>query len=254
MTRIICIAGGKGGISKTLTTINLGAALNQFGKNVAIIDTNLTTPNIGLYLGVPVVPISLHDVLKDKNHITEAIYQHKSGLKIIPGSISLSNINPNTNKLKKAIHSLHGLIDIALLDTPAGLGKETISVLEVSDEVLIVTNPEIPAITDALKTIKLAKKLHKPVIGVIVARTKNDNLEIPLENISNLLERPIIGTIPEDPKIRNSLNEKDAIVYLYPKSTSSIAYKKIAASLVGYNYKEENKNFFDLLLEKLGFS
>ena len=254
MTRIICVAGAKGGISKTVTTINLGAALNYFGKNVAIVDTNLTTPNIGLYLGVPVVPITLHDVLKDKNHITEAIYQHKSGLKIIPGSISLNDLNFNTKLLKKSIHSLHGLIDIAILDTPAGLGKETSSVIEASDEVLIVTNPEIPALTDALKTIRLAKKLHKPVIGVVVARTRNDNLEVPIENIANLLEKPIIGIVPEDHKVRKSLNEKDAVVHLYPKSASSLSYKKIAASLIGHYYQEENKNFFELLLEKLGFS
>ena len=83
MTRFVGILSGKGGVAKTTTTVNLGAALNYFKRDVIIVDGNLSTPNLGLHLGIPIVPISLHDVLKNKNNIVESIYQHESGLKII---------------------------------------------------------------------------------------------------------------------------------------------------------------------------
>ena len=71
MTRYVGILSGKGGVAKTTTTVNLGAAFNHFGRDVTIVDGNLSTPNLGLHLGIPVVPISLHDVLRGNNDILE---------------------------------------------------------------------------------------------------------------------------------------------------------------------------------------
>ena len=66
MTRIIACASGKGGVGKTTFVANLGVALAELGKDVIAVDTNLTTPNLGLHLGVPLYPTTLHDVLKGK--------------------------------------------------------------------------------------------------------------------------------------------------------------------------------------------
>ena len=67
MGKLITIASGKGGVGKTTTSINLGAAINSFGKEVIIVDANLSTPNIGLHLGAPIVPISLNHILNQIN-------------------------------------------------------------------------------------------------------------------------------------------------------------------------------------------
>jgi MinD-like ATPase involved in chromosome partitioning or flagellar assembly len=53
MKKIIVITSGKGGVGKTTTAINLGAAINYFGRNVLVIDGNLTTPNVGIHLNSP---------------------------------------------------------------------------------------------------------------------------------------------------------------------------------------------------------
>jgi len=74
MAKIITITSAKGGVGKTTTSINLGAALNAFGHDVVIVDANLTTPNVGLHLGAPIVPISLNHVLNGKADIEDAIY------------------------------------------------------------------------------------------------------------------------------------------------------------------------------------
>lgn len=82
MTRIISVLSGKGGVGKTTLVSNLGASLVKRGKNVIIIDGNVTAPNLSLHLGIPFYPITLHDVLKNKVPIESAIFHHESGLKL----------------------------------------------------------------------------------------------------------------------------------------------------------------------------
>src|SRR3989344_3526732 len=156
MTRYVGILSGKGGVAKTTTALNLGAAFTYFGRDAIVVDGNLTTPNLGLHLGAPVVPINLHHVLKGKNSINEAVYTHDSGLKIIPAGLSVSDLQGvNPDKLKNVLAGLDGLADLVIVDGSAGLGREALAVLQAVQDVIIVTNPELPAVTDALKMIKV---------------------------------------------------------------------------------------------------
>lgn len=241
MARIITITSGKGGVGKTTTAINLGAALNSFGKEVVILDANLTTPNVGLHLGAPIVPVSLNHVLLGKAKIADAIYEHSSGTKIVPSSLSVRELRRlNHGKLKEVGKKLRKMADFVIFDSAAGLGPEAIASLEAGDELIIVTNPEIPAVTDALKTSKLIEELGKTVKGVIVTRVRGEKTEMPLSNIRDLLELPILGVIPEEGKMQSALVMKDAIVHTHPKSKASRAYKRLASKIAGdVNYKDK---------------
>ena len=239
MTRIITITGGKGGSGKTSSAINIASALNYFGKKSIVVDANLTTPNIGLHLGAPIVPVTLHDILKGKNHITESIYVHTSGIRVILSSISLNALkNVDPEKLELVIQDLHGESDFIILDSAAGLGREALAAIKASEEVIILTNPEISAVTDALKTIKLSKELGKDILGVVVNKTNPKNMDMSLENIEAMLETQIIGVIPEDRAMKFATARKDSVVNMYPDSPSSVSYKKLAAHLSNLNFEE----------------
>ncbi|MDP1695537.1 MAG: cell division ATPase MinD [archaeon] len=249
MTKVITITSGKGGVGKTTTAINLGAALNSFGKEVIIVDGNLTTPNVGLHLGAPIVPISLNHVLSGKASVADAIYEHESGTKIIPSSLSVKDLKKiNHSKLKDVIKKVRKMADIVLIDSSAGLGVEAIAAMESGDELIIVTNPEIPAVTDALKTAKVAEQMGKEVKGIILTRVKGRKTEMPIVNVRDMLEIPILGVVPEDDNIQASLVRKDAIVHTHPKSKAAKAYRRIAAKIMGNNSYKEKKGFFERLL------
>jgi len=249
MGKLITIASGKGGVGKTTTSINLGAAINSFGKEVIVVDANLTTPNIGLHLGAPIVPISLNHVLNGKAKISDAIYEHESGTKIIPSSLSINDMkNLNSKKLKEVGRKLRKMADIVIYDCAAGLGEEAIAAMESSDELILVTNPEIPAVTDALKTSKMAEQMGKTVKGVIVTRSKKIKSEMPISNIQEMLELPILGVIPEDARFQSSLMMKDALVHTFPKAKASREYKKIAARIIGNNHYKNEVGFWKRLL------
>ncbi|MEK6894488.1 MAG: cell division ATPase MinD [Nanoarchaeota archaeon] len=236
---IITVTSGKGGVGKTTTTINLGAALNALNKEVIIVDANLTTPNVGLHLGAPIVPVNLNHVMSGKAKVSDAIYEHDSGTKVIPSSLSVKELRKiNHDKLKDVAKKLRGMADFVLLDSAAGLGNEATASIEAADELVIVTNPEITAVTDALKTIKLAQELGKKIRGVIVTRVSGNQHEMSITNIKEMLDMPILGVVPEDKKVLASLRHKDAVIHMYPYTKSALAYKRIAAKIAGVNYKD----------------
>ena len=239
--KLITITSGKGGVGKTTTAINLGMALNEFGKETIILDANLTTPNVGLHLGAPIVPVNLNHVLLGKAKVSDAIYEHDSGTKIIPSSLSvkeLKRLNHNGKKLKDVGKKLKKMADYVIYDSAAGLGEEATSAIEAADELIIVTNPEITAVTDALKTVKLAEELGKSVKGIIVTRVRGDKNEMAISNIREMLDMPILGVVPEDRNIPASLRNKDAVTLNYPYTKASRAYKRIAAKIAHVDYVE----------------
>ncbi len=239
MAKVIVVNSGKGGVGKTTTAINLGAALNSLNKEVVIVDANLNTPNVGLHLGAPIVPITLNHVLKGKANIEDAIYEHSSGTKIVPSSLSVKELtNFNTKKFPEIVEQLRKNHDFVIFDSAAGFGEEVMAVLGVADEVIIVTNPEMPAVTDALKAVKVARGLGKEVKGVIVTRHTNAKYEMPLSSIKSMLETPIIGVIPEDKAVKEALTRRDAVVHTHPKSKVAKKYVEIAEKILGINGKK----------------
>jgi septum site-determining protein MinD len=251
MGRVIAIVSGKGGVGKTTTAINLGAALNKLNKEVIVVDVNLNTPNIGIHLGAPVVPITLNHVLRGKADIEEAIYEHSSGTKIVPSSLSVKEItNFNTKKIPTIIKKLKEMADFVILDSAAGFSEEAMATLEAGEEILIVTNPEMPSVTDALKAIKVAKEMGKEIKGIIVTRHKDESYEMSLSSIKGMLEHPIIGVIPEDSAVKKALNKRDAVVHTHPRSHAARKYNDIAIKIIGPSAEKFRKEegVFDKIL------
>tara|TARA_Y100000310_G_C20563306_1_gene754180 strand:+ start:187 stop:963 length:777 start_codon:yes stop_codon:yes gene_type:complete len=237
MKKVIVVTSGKGGVGKTTTAINLGAAINHFGKEVLIVDANLSTPNIGIHLNSPEVPVNLNHVLLEKADASEATYEHESGIKIMPSSLSIKELKRIVpENLKNFKKDFSDLAEYVIIDSAAGLGTEASSAIKLADELIIVTNPEMPAITDALKTIKLAEQMKKMVRGVIMTRVRKDSLEMHPETVKEMLEVPVLGMIPEDLCVKESLNLKDAVVHTDPRSKPSRAYKEIAADIIDVEY------------------
>ena len=252
---MIVITSGKGGVGKTTTAINLGAAMNYFGKDVLVIDGNLTTPNIGIHLNSPEVPINLNHVLLGKADPFEAVYEHESGIKIMPSSLSIKDLSKiKTERIREFKEDFKKISEYVIVDSAAGLGNEALSLIKMADELIVVTNPEMPAITDALKAVKIAEKMKKPVLGIIVTRVRRDDIEMQPESVREMLEVPILGMVPEDISVQKSLSMKDAVVHTHPKSKAARAYKEIAARLleVPYDSDKDREKLVERILRKFG--
>ena len=254
MARVYAIISGKGGVGKTTSTVNLGICMNYLGEDVIIMDANLTTPNVGIHLGAPIVPVTLNHVLSGHSNIEDAIYEHESGTKVIPASLSLREMEKiSYKKMNEVVRKLKKITNHVLIDCPAGLGEEAKASMNVCDEIIIITNPEISAVTDALKTIKLAEEMNKPVAGFILTRYRGNNLEMSLLNIKDMLEVPLLGVIPEDDSIKISQIMKNAVVHTHPRSRASKGYIMSAKRILGEDIKEAYSiGFFEGFLRAFG--
>lgn len=238
MTRIIAVASGKGGVGKTTLVANLATALALYGKSVVAIDANLSTSNLGLHLGIHLYPKTLHDVLEGKAKIHEATYKHKTGFRVVPADISLRKIKKvGHNDFVDIFYKLMKGTDFILIDSAAGLGKEAQASIEAADELVTVTNPELPAVTDAMKLGLLANKFETHNLGVVVNRIKGEKHELPLDHIEEMLGVPVLGTIPEDKEVRKSIALKEPLVYCNPKAIAAQHMRALAANLIGEYYK-----------------
>jgi len=90
-----------------------------------------------------------------------------------------------------------------------------------------------------LKTIKMAEDLGSNVIGVVVNRSTGHAAEVSIKNVEALLERPVLGVIPEDTMHKRALALKHPVTYTHPDSPISVEIKKLAAKLVGQTYKNK---------------
>lgn len=256
MTKFLVVASAKGGVGKTTTAINLGSALNSIGSDVVIIDGNLSTPNVSLYLGAPYVPVTLHEVLRGSKSIGDAVYSHEQGFKIVPGNIADNSMEGiDHGRMSEVVLGLTGSADVVIIDSAAGLGREATEAVKAGDEVVVVTTPDIASVTNALKTIRLAKRLNKKVLGVVLTRVNEDNIELPKKDIELLLETPVIGVIPEDDTVRLAQKMKHPVTHTHPNAPSAVGYRKLASQLLGKKYVEavnSEDTFLDYALKRLG--
>ncbi len=237
MTRLISCISAKGGVGKTTLVSNLAAALSDLGENTIAMDANLTTPNLGLHVGMHLAPKTIHHVLKGKANLRDAIYPHSYGFKIIPASLNLNDLKDvDPSRLPEISFSLLGRADYILLDCAAGIGKEALSGLAASDEVLVVTNPTTPAVTDALKVVRIAQNSNMNIIGTVVNRVTNSPHELKQRQISDVLGIPNVAVIPEDHNIPVSVHQKKLIFESAPTSPAAVEIKRLAAWMTGREF------------------
>lgn len=237
MTRVIAVIGGKGGIGKTTLVSNLSSALASMGHNVVAVDANVTTPNLGLHLGLHLSPKTLHDVLKGNTSLKSATYSHPSGFKVVPASMSVSDLRDvDVAKLPEAISTLNGTADFVILDSAAGLGREAISSMMSANEILLITNPDMPSVADALKTSKIAEESGKKIIGVVLNRVKGKSHELSTNQVERLLGYKVVSEIPEDKWIPKSIAMKMPLHSYNPNSDASIEFSRLAHNLTGREF------------------
>jgi len=225
---------GKGGVGKTTSAINIGLALTKLGLNTVVLDGNLSSPNLATHLGSAYYPVTIHDVMRETHNIDSAIYKHPSGLKIIPADVAVESMRIiNFDKLEQQLQDLHLNMDYVIIDGSPGLGRESTRLIGLSDEILVVTNQDMPSVIDAKRLIEFAQKFNKTIAGLLVTKYKNKKHKLKTEEIEDYLGIPVLAKIPHDVRFEKTLKDKVPYIHIYPKRKASKEYYNLAKRLSG---------------------
>ena len=230
--RVLGVVSVKGGVGKTTTVSNLGVILKkEHNIPCVLVDANISVPNLGLHMDMAEAENTIQSVLeKEEASMSDAVNIHPSGVHVIPGSLSGSEIKRGS--LEKKVADLASRYGLVILDSSPGVGPEPLSVMRASDALVIVTCLDFPSISAALKSLKYARELGRPVLGVVLNRVRGSADELDLSDVKEILSIPILGKIPEDPKVYESMFRRTPVVLFAPQSPASAAYRKLAATIL----------------------
>ncbi|MBI5680773.1 MAG: P-loop NTPase [Methanobacterium sp.] len=241
MARVIVVASGKGGVGKTTIAANLGIALSVHGEDVIVLDLDIAMANLELILGLEDKPVTLQEVLAGKDIIHNAIYEGPGGVRIVPAGLSLFGLKDmKLERLEEVLEVLTEDIDILLIDAPGGLERDALAALEVANELILVTTPEITSLSDALKTKIVAEKLGIDILGVVINKMRTDKAFLTTDEIEVILNLPVISVIPDDPELNKASASGNSIFTRNPNSKTSKILMNLSATVIGeYTYEND---------------
>jgi septum site-determining protein MinD len=185
-------------------------------------------------------PITLNKVLRGEYTIEEAVQHHHTGLKVVPASLSLTDLEGiDVTEIRNSLKSIFDKNDIILLDGSPGLGREAVATLRASDEVLYVTSPYIPFAMDIVRNQEIVNEIGVKPLGIVLNMVHDKKHEMNKKEIEELTRLPVIAKIPFDMNVHKSLALKTPIVTYKPYTAASKEIIKLASSLIGENYEFE---------------
>ena len=257
--RVIVITSGKGGVGKTTTTANIGAALADKGHKVLLIDTDIGLRNLDVVMGLENrIVYDLIDVIEGRCRVSQALIKDKrcQNLVLLPAAQIRDKNDVNTDQMKELIYSLKESFDYILIDCPAGIEQGFKNAIAAADEAIVVTTPEVSATRDADRIIGLLEAAGIKNPRLVINRLRIDMVKdknmLGVEDILEILAVKLLGVVPDDENVVISTNKGEPLVYK-GDSLAAKAFKNIASRIEGVEVPLLDLDIKMSILEKIKF-
>jgi chromosome partitioning protein len=259
--RIIAFMNQKGGVGKTTTTANLGAALAELGKRVCLVDLD-PQAHLSINYGVDPDPNkpSLYDILVDETAFDDAVQVVSERVHVLPSSIDLAaaeielvSVPGRELLLRRRLEASKRQYDFMLLDCPPSLGLLTLNALAVAGEVIIPMQAHFLALQGVAKLLEtvhlVSRKLNaKLKVTGIVLTMFDAQTKLSLEVVNELngfildaLGKPLPWADAKvfDTRVRRNIKLAESpsfgkpITEYDPASNGAADYRALARELLG---------------------
>lgn len=260
--KVIAVSGGKGGVGKTNISLNTGIAMAQQGKRVLILDADLGLANVDVMLGLR-VQRNIGHVLSGECELDDIIVRGPENIGILPatsGTQNMVDLTPSEHAgLIRAFSEMKTEFDVLIIDTAAGISDMVTSFARASQDVMVVVCDEPTSITDCYALMKILSRDHgvfkfKVVANMVRNAREGDNLFAKLTKVTDRfldVALELVGVIPFDENIRNSVRKQKVIVEAFPDSPAAIAFKKLANTALGWPIPNRPSGHLEFFIEQL---
>jgi chromosome partitioning protein len=251
LPRILAIANQKGGVGKTTTAVNLGAALAELGYRVLVIDLdpqgNATT---GLGVNARNLDLSIYDVVLRDVPIEDCVEPTSlRNLFVVPATIDLAGAEvelvsmfSRELRLRRAVEHLDGDFDFTLIDCPPSLGLLTVNGLAAASEVVVPIQCEYYALEglgQLLRNVNLVQTNLNPGLEVTTiiltmydARTRLAE-QVVTEVRSHFGDKVCRNVVPRTVRLSEAPSFGQPIIVFDSSSRGAIAYRELAKEVSG---------------------
>ncbi len=250
MGRIISLANQKGGVGKTTSSVNLGAALARMNKKVLLIDMD-PQGNATVAVGIDkdTLELSAYDLLVTKKKAENILVNTQvenldligSNTDLTAAEVELLSLDDGASNLKHALHELKALYDIIIIDCPPSLNMLTINSLVASDGVLVPVQCEffaLEGLSSLMDTISAVQEDLNPNLLIDgLLRTMHDRRNNLANDVSNELVShfgmKVLKTIvPRNVRLAEAPSHGESILDYDISSSGAIAYLALANELI----------------------
>ena len=260
----LCIASGKGGTGKSVVTASLAAIAARRGRTL-IVDADLGVGNAHILQDVT-PELSFVDVVEGRLPVREIRIACRANLDLLGGGSGISRMaglsSWEMHILGRGIEAIETEYAQVLVDSAAGISNQTIAFAAASDVVLIVTTPDVTALTDAyafLKALLLRRGDCEPLFAVnraasdAEARSVADRMIAVSQRFLGREPR-FVGALPEDRAVSRSVNARAPAVLAEPDSPFARAVELLAERVHAEVERQRPKGLGRSLLRTVGFA
>ncbi len=260
--RAIVVTSGKGGVGKTTVAANLGAALADAGKRVAVVDADVGLRNLDVVMGLE-NRVRMHslDVIEERCTLDEALVRDRvrKSLALLPAAQDREKDEIDPEDMSDLVEELQQTFDIVLIDCPAGIEQGFRNAVGGAQEAIIVTTPEVSAVRDADRVAGLLPNdmPARLIINRLRPQLVRKGTMMSVDDVLEVLRLELIGVVPDDKEVIVATNRGNTVIDIAGSPTGQ-ALRRIAARLLGESVPipdmTEQQAWFVRLLSRLNFS
>jgi len=260
--RVIAVTSGKGGVGKTNLSVNLGVALSQMGRRVALLDADMSLANVDILLGLS-PKYNLSHVLHGEKTLEDIMLTGPAGLKVIPASSGVQQMAELSNieqaGVIRAFSEIDQSLDVLIVDTAAGISSSVVNFARACQEIVVVVCDEPTSLTDAYAYIKLLNRdygLNKFHIVANMVQSAQQGEQL-FNKLGKVTEKYLdvtlsyTGAVPFDEYLRKSVQKQSPVLEAFPRSKSALAIRNLALKIDGWPIKIQAGGYLEFFVERM---